>query len=233
MDPRITKNHIVKSVEYLRAHPEEARERAIPNQLTYQPLATLVTKLEGKNAFLSPRHLRVLVDDDLVTAIRSYRRDPYHINNWFRFWGEAVDKAKEAQPLGYREDAINTEDQITEAAEVLKTLLSAKLVVGFHPDQATDPCIDLAAELGVPFCIVPCCVFPAEFQHRRLADGSRVRCYNQLIEYLNSKSPSIQTAMLNFHFAETAKNIVLYTLPSSSDTTSSQYLESESGVHPC
>ena len=150
-----------------------------------------------------------------------------------------------------------------------------KLVVGFHPDQATEPCIDLAMVLGVPFCVVPCCVFPSEFPDRRLrlspsvmqqqqrSDGDDrngndddyeqeeqlvlVRNYNQFLDYLRQKpttntesstississssSPGddearitttdssssniIHTAYLDFPFTETAKNVVLYTLPS-------------------
>lgn len=41
-------------------------------------------------------------------------------------------------------------------------------VVGLHPDQATDSILDFALECGKPFAIVPCCVFPRLFPHRRL-----------------------------------------------------------------
>ena len=42
------------------------------------------------------------------------------------------------------------------------------MIVGFHPDQATEAIIDLALLLKVPFCIVPCCAFPSEFPNRFL-----------------------------------------------------------------
>jgi len=101
----------------------------------------------------------------------------------------------------------------------LKVILRIKLVVGFHPDQGTDYCVELAEILGVPFCIVPCCVFPSEFPNRQLSSGERVRTYSQLIEYLKLKSPEAKTAFLNFHFTETAKNLVLYTCPSGENST--------------
>jgi hypothetical protein len=212
VDPRVTKNHIVKSVRFLREHPAEATLRAIPGRPTYQPLAALIPKLNGKENFQSSRHLRILVDEDLVNAIRSFRRGEANgMDKWTLFWNEALKKGRGAQPLGYREDETCSEGKITVAKDALETIVSAKLIVGFHPDQATDASINLAMELGIPFCVVPCCVFPADFPDRKLDDGSRVRCYTQLIEYLKAKSPSIQTAALNFHFTETAKNLALYT----------------------
>jgi hypothetical protein len=213
LDPRKTKTHrIVKSVEYLRAHPDQARERAVPNLPTYQPLAALIHKMEGTTSFCSPSHLRILVDTDLVAAIRNFRKSN-DIDTWVQFFSAAQERGKHAATLGYSEGEERSQGDIVDATRALQTILKAKLVVGFHPDQATDASIDLAEELGIPFCVVPCCVFPSEFPNRRLADGSRVRCYSQLLEYLKSKAERMQAAKLAFHFTETAKNIALYTLP--------------------
>lgn len=46
------------------------------------------------------------------------------------------------------------------------------LVLACHPDQATDPALDYALEAELPFAIVPCCVFPRLFPHRRLLQPS-------------------------------------------------------------
>jgi len=73
--------------------------------------------------------------------------------------------------------------------------------------------MDLAMVLSVPFCIVPCCVFPGEFPERRNRDGTRVRTHQQFVEYLSCKYDRIHRADLNFPFTETSKNRVLYTLP--------------------
>lgn len=48
------------------------------------------------------------------------------------------------------------------------------LVVACHPDQATDPALEYALEAGLPFAIVPCCVFARLFPHRRLPPPSSV-----------------------------------------------------------
>ncbi|KAH0484234.1 MAG: uncharacterized protein KVP18_003472 [Porospora cf. gigantea A] len=47
-------------------------------------------------------------------------------------------------------------------------LLGACCFVGLHPDQATNPIIEVANALRKPFVIVPCCVFAREFPDRRL-----------------------------------------------------------------
>ena len=42
------------------------------------------------------------------------------------------------------------------------------VVVGLHPDEATDAIVDAALAARKPFAVVPCCVFPSAFPHRRL-----------------------------------------------------------------
>ena len=45
------------------------------------------------------------------------------------------------------------------------------VVVGMHPDQATEAIVDFAAKFGKPFAVVPCCVFPQLFPHRTVPAG--------------------------------------------------------------
>ena len=217
VDPRVTTHrHLVKSINYLRAHPEQARLRAIPNRPTHQPLAVLLPKLDCKgNDFVDPKHFRIRVDDTLVQAVSTVKSDPVAETEWKTYWEAALKKGLDADMLGYKEEATETCNQVIDAFEAWSLLERCRLVVGFHPDQATDYCIDLALELGIPYCVVPCCVFPAEFPHRRLQDGSRVRDYQGLLDYLKRKDSSMQMTSLSFHDTTTAKNTVLYTLPKS------------------
>jgi hypothetical protein len=120
--------------------------------------------------------------------------------------------AREQSNLTQTNNSTQTNTIIVDHQKALQVILNTKLVVGFHPDQATDYCIELAEILGVPWCIVPCCVFPCEFTRRRLKNGDRVREYSQLIQYLREKCPEAKTAFLDFQFTETAKNMVLYTI---------------------
>ena len=115
------------------------------------------------------------------------------------------------------------------ASSVVKT---ADLVVGMHPDQAVDAIVDLALYQNISFFVVPCCVFAREFPHRRVRvaiDGSDatnkpendeetssadrnestmkpVTTYEELIDYLQAKSPDIKQRVLPFE----GRNICLY-----------------------
>ena len=59
------------------------------------------------------------------------------------------------------------------------------IVVGMHPDQATEPIVRAALRAGKPFAVVPCCVFPKSNPHRRLR-GKAVESHEHFCEYLVS-----------------------------------------------
>ena len=60
---------------------------------------------------------------------------------------------------------------------------SCSVVVGMHPDQATEPIVREALAHGKPFAVVPCCTFPNSNTHRYV-DGARVRTHEQFCDYL-------------------------------------------------
>ncbi|ORX62757.1 hypothetical protein DM01DRAFT_1297529 [Hesseltinella vesiculosa] len=93
-------------------------------------------------------------------------------------------------------------------------MASVSLLVGLHPDEATEPIVDQALRLGKPFAVVPCCVFARHFRHRLLASGEPVATTQDLIQYICEKDTgtfggTIQTAYLNFE----GKNQVVYWIP--------------------
>ena len=77
-------------------------------------------------------------------------------------------------------------------------IASCDVLVGMHPDQATEPIVDAALRLNKPFAVVPCCVFPEAFPDRAGPDGAPVRSYAQFLEYLRAKDPGIEIAYLPF-----------------------------------
>jgi hypothetical protein len=183
-------------------------------------LPSLQEKLDQDGSFDSPGHLRILVDEELVEAVRRYRVTQ-NLLDWNTFWNDAQRKGMQAQTLGYKEEEVPPmKNEIAIAEQALDVILRTRLIVGFHPDQATDACIDLANELNIPFCVCPCCVFPTEFPHRQTADGNRVRTYNELVQYLQRKAgvSACHTATLNFVFTETSRNLAIFTLPLEPDT---------------
>jgi len=72
------------------------------------------------------------------------------------------------------------------------------LIVGMHPDQATDGIVDCAVKLGLPFAIVPCCIFQSLFALQR---GARLRTRAELVAHLMAKAPGSETAWLPFEGA--------------------------------
>ena len=83
----------------------------------------------------------------------------------------------------------------------------AQLIVGMHPDQASEAIVEFARANGKPLALVPCCVYSSEpqFRARLTRDGRSVRSYDQFVGYLQHKySLSCQT--LPFE----GKNKVLY-----------------------
>jgi hypothetical protein len=53
-------------------------------------------------------------------------------------------------------------------ADTWSAFAECSVVVGMHPDQATESIMAFAKAHGKPFAIVPCCVFPALFPDRRV-----------------------------------------------------------------
>lgn len=93
-----------------------------------------------------------------------------------------------------------------DAAEAARVLLHCSVVVGLHPDQALDACVDLALALGTPFAVVPCCVYAEQHMHRRLADGAHVRAYEQLLEWVTQRAPGCERVQLPM----AGKNLLLF-----------------------
>ncbi|KAG0031931.1 hypothetical protein BGZ81_000280 [Podila clonocystis] len=70
-------------------------------------------------------------------------------------------------------------------------LKSASILIGMHPDQATEPTVDMALKYRKPFAVVPCCVFAHENPERRLRDGGEVNTTFDFIQYLMEKKSSV------------------------------------------
>lgn len=65
--------------------------------------------------------------------------------------------------------------------------------------QATDSIVKFAVEHKKAFAVVPCCVFPRLFKHRRLKGSVPVIVHAELVEYLRQLGgPSSQVDHLEF-----------------------------------
>ena len=83
-----------------------------------------------------------------------------------------------------------------EWAKTCEMLSSASVAIGMHPDQAAGALVQFALDRGLPFAVVPCCVYSAEFPKRKLKDGRRVKTYEDLCDYLQEQAPGIERVVL-------------------------------------
>ena len=163
-DPRIP-NHrrLVKSVEFLLAHPEEAAVRSVEGLPTHQPLAKLLPRLfetNGMNAndandgirsssnqpvnLHSPHFMRMHVDNTLVETLRrigSKPSDETDLDVWDEYWTKEQCRI-ESNKVHYGGTAPKTQttkmidresSQISDAQSALDVFRSLDIIVGFHP----------------------------------------------------------------------------------------------------
>jgi hypothetical protein len=125
--------------------------------------------------------------------------------------GEASSSVVERSQVHVRRGASSKggASEVGDAAAAKDLLSRTTLVVGLHPDQAAGEIAAFADRLGLPWCIVPCCVYSKTFTKRRMLDGTHVKTHAQLVKWLMETYPRAQLATLDFE----GKNQVVYCLP--------------------
>ena len=78
------------------------------------------------------------------------------------------------------------EDFATIDESEIELVEKASILIGMHPDSATDAIMKVAIRFSKPFAIVPCCVFPTQFPKRRLPNGQPVQTYDDFCEYISN-----------------------------------------------
>lgn len=101
-------------------------------------------------------------------------------------------------------------DDATVAAHA-QLFADCSMLVGMHPDEATEVIVDTALAHRKPFAVVPCCVMSRQFPDRKCADGTRVATYETFVTYLREKHPGIQSAFLPFAGRNQVLFLVEYT----------------------
>ena len=110
---------------------------------------------------------------------------------------------------------------------------TCSMIVGMHPDEATEPIVRLVQWLAMqtpntapkPMAILPCCVMPSLFPHR-VYQGQPVRSYKIFCEYLQSlynnngnddlsaAVPTNESLRMKVDFLPfMGRNMILYTTP--------------------
>jgi hypothetical protein len=136
--------------------------------------------------FRVARHIRAFLDAPLLAELASARAAAAAARvatvvtpAWERAWEAATERAETLAACGHHQPPSTTKaastlsSRVVSAGGALRLLTAPQLIVGFHPDQATDHAVDLALALRVPFAVVPCCTFASHFPDRRLPVGAR------------------------------------------------------------
>lgn len=104
--------------------------------------------------------------------------------------------------------------------EAQAILQGATCIVAMHPDEATEAAVCAAASAGLPWAVVPCCIFASKFPYRRQfwqfdpADQKRgVKDWDTFCTYLGARAAAlgcsdVRTATL----ALVGRNRVVYSL---------------------
>ena len=146
--------------------------------------------------FLRARHLRTFVDSALVDALVAERQRRQRR-------GERPQEEEEedsAQAAGdepartaeRRSPGIGGWASYWASASARAEAELAAPMAHHSADQATEAAVDLALALRVPFAVVPCCVFPSLFPHRRTREGKPVASYDEFVEYLRAKVAGVR-----------------------------------------
>ncbi|KAF9360172.1 hypothetical protein BGX26_010311 [Mortierella sp. AD094] len=89
-------------------------------------------------------------------------------------------------------------------------LEGASILIGMHPDQATEPIVAMALKHGKPFAVVPCCVFAHENPQRRLLSGGEVNTTVEFVQYLMEKASSYGANVKKEFLPFDGMNIVVF-----------------------
>ena len=90
---------------------------------------------------------------------------------------------------------LKTLGSVPTTVEAWRVLRGCSCIVGMHPDGATEAIVDFALARGLPFAVVPCCVFAVDFRAR----GRGVSSTAAFVRYLAAKAPGrISVATLPF-----------------------------------
>jgi hypothetical protein len=105
--------------------------------------------------------------------------------------------SKQEIPLGGLHDIDRKRLVIRHTEDCGELLGDYDLLVGLHPDEATEIIVRLGLGLRKPFAVVPCCVMPL--------DG-RDMVEKEWLDYLQRLGPGVRSTRLEC----SGKNIVLY-----------------------
>ena len=229
VDPRWPEHDkLARTCLWYHEHPVETVQQGREGQY--------LARLALAPPFAIPRHLRLYFESHGLLAALQSSDSGASSNEWHTYWQQAqatvarMETAAHHAKKHWDKPTIPVQQHqgpVACANEAWEIFQHASLVIGWHPDQATDACIDFALARRLPFVVCPCCVFTSLFPQRRLrSNGQPIRNFDQYVQFLSEKDPRIRVGRLPFSSPATgdgaglARNTVLYVLPQDYDNKS-------------
>ena len=183
---------------------------------------TLDQCLQRSDDEIKPNHLRLFFDDKLIHFMDKNENEE-DLENLINYQFKQFMKFNKDEIMDMRllSDTKNVEKSIDslvkerirrDCMEMIDLMKNCSVVIGMHPDYATEFIIDFALKHNKPFAVLPCCVFPKSFPHRKLKNGKKVTQYDDFCDYLTQKDTKIKQFTLTLMGG---KNKVIYWIPSS------------------
>ena len=126
----------------------------------------------------------------------------------------AAEDAAQDSPVRDEANVTSSSARVASLERARELVRGCSVVVGLHPDEATEAIVDFALEHGKPFAIIPCCVHSKRFQSRRIIDvttGEKsvpVRSFESFVKYLAAKDDEIRVTKLPMR----GRNTLIYHL---------------------
>lgn len=190
---------------------------------------TLKECLKRNDIEIKPKHLRLFFDEKLIEFMdKDYNEQDLDnlINYQFKqFMKFNKDETMNIKLLNDDDDENEENKELNEieinklikrnirndCIKMIDLMINCSVIIGMHPDYATEFIIDFALKYNKPFAVLPCCVFPKSFPHRKLKNGKMVRQYDDFCDYLTEKDDRIKQFTLTLMGG---KNKLIYWIPS-------------------
>ena len=165
---------------------------------------------------LAPEHLRLFFDEKLINFLDGDDDADGGMDDLMAYQLKQFKKFNQDESE-YRLGDIELKQRIRrDCVRMLDLMRNCSVVIGMHPDYATEFIVDFALKYKKAFAVLPCCVFPKSFPNRRL-NGRAVRQYDDFCDYLTQKHEEISQCVLTLM---NGQNKVIYWIPNVEDDRS-------------
>jgi len=193
--------------------PKEEKDIILPNHIRIFLDQPLLNKLNTEKEIGEQFYKEAVTKGRRVCWSKKGLKDNEEVEDKWKYDRHAEDAAPtselEGEEDGEFQEDVSDSKELTMWEDASRVFKECSVVIGLHPDQATEAIVDFSLERKKPFAVIPCCVYHKEFPKRRFPDGTPISKYEDFIDYLMAKDPNIRKTVLDIE----GKNIILFYQP--------------------